>query len=551
MRRSNGISIEDVLKMDCMKKCKLIAGFGGVRNTVSNVNIMADPDILNWVEAGELLLTTAYSFKQDEIEEQKRLVSKSAEMGLAGIGIKLQPYLKNLHPEIIEMANSKNFPIIELHDSMPFSEIMTPIFQEIFNKQASLLKRIEKIHEQLMNVMLEGGGIREVLHVVSENIQNPVLVSMMETDETLVEFEQVSDEMRRLLMENAQRFLKQAKRKGEENRFIESEVSLENKQIRRMIMPLLVKNQVAGYLMAWSVETPLGGFDLSVIESASTTMALEILRQMSVRDVENRYRAEFFEDLISMDEKRKEKALEKAGRFKLNRNDYYIVVVLQLVRLEADLSDNLIHKMNWLTRETELFVRDHFVQTLLVGKTDSLHILFSDSGEENVKEIVDIFGQYMNLKKHDYPVGIDFRIGIGRCYTDLQNAGESYVDAIRAIQHGPLVEEHELAYFERLGIYKILCQPSLQDELLKFYKGTIQPLVEYDEKKSTELVRTLECYYEQSGNLRKTADSLFTHYNTTLYRMESIQRITGMQLSNHKDRLNLEVALKIKKLLHK
>ena len=551
MRRSNGISVEDVMKMDCMKKCKLIAGFGGVRNTVSHVNIMADPDVLNWVEAGELLLTTAYSFKQDEIEVQKRLVSKSAEMGLAGIGIKLQPYLTELHPEIIELANSKNFPIIELHDSIPFSEIMTPIFQEIFNKQASLLKRIEKIHEQLMNVMLEGGGIREVLHVVSENIQNPVLVSMIETDEVLIEFGQVPNEMNQLLEENARQFLKQVKRKGDENRFIESMVTLQKKQIRRMIMPLLVKNQVAGYLMAWAVETPLGGFDLSVIESASTTMALEILRQMSVRDVENRYRAEFFEDLISMDEKRKEKALEKAGRFKLNRSDFYMVVVVQLGRAETDLPESIIQKMSWIIREAELFIRDHYIQALLVGKTDSINILFSGADVETVKELVGLFGRSMSQKKHDYQIEVEFRVGIGRCYAGLQNTGKSYVDAVRAIQHGPLVGEDELVYFEHLGIYKILCQPSLHDELFKFYESTLKPLVDYDEKKSTELVRTLESYYEQGGNLRKTADSLFTHYNTTLYRIESIQRITGMQLDNHKDRLNLEVALKIKKLLNK
>ena len=67
MRRQNGISIEDVMNMECMDKCRLIAGFGGVRNTVSKVNIMADPDVLEWVEAGELLLATAYSFKNDDL----------------------------------------------------------------------------------------------------------------------------------------------------------------------------------------------------------------------------------------------------------------------------------------------------------------------------------------------------------------------------------------------------------------------------------------------------------------------------------------------------
>lgn len=257
----------------------------------------------------------------------KLLVSQSADMGLAGIGIKLHPYLSRLPPEVADLANRLNFPVIELHDSVPFTEIVAPIFHEIFNQQASLLKRIEKIHEQLMNIMLEGGGIREVLQLVSENILNPVLVRIIATDETMVEFGSLSPEMGGLLLDNAQKYLRQTRRKGEGNRFFESVETLQKKQVPRIIMPLLVKKQVTGYVMAWAVETHRGGFDLSVLELASTTMALEVLRQMSVRDVENRYRAEFFEDLISMDEKRQEKALEKSSRFELNRDDAYMVVV--------------------------------------------------------------------------------------------------------------------------------------------------------------------------------------------------------------------------------
>ncbi|MDW7670406.1 MAG: PucR family transcriptional regulator ligand-binding domain-containing protein [Bacillota bacterium] len=550
MQRSNGISIEDVMKMECMQKCRLIAGFGGIRNTVSKVNIMADPDVLKWVEAGELLLTTAYSFKKDEIDGQKDLIRKSAELGLAGIGIKIQPYLKALHPEMIQLANKLNFPIIELHDSIPFSEIIMPIFQELFDKQASLLKRIEKIHERLMNVMLNGGGIREILKVVSDNLHNPVLIKLDTVDDILVEFGRIDEEVGLLLLENCHQFLRQAENRGEQRRFMESVIMMQEKHISRMVMPLLVKNRVAGYLMTWAVETPLGGFDLSVLEAASTTMALEVLKQMSVRDVENRYRTEFFEDLISMDLNRKENALKKAALFKLSQDDYYVTAVLQIERDQTALSDDTLQQMNWMNRETDIFLRDHQIQALAVSKTDSLNIVFFSNRQDILQELIDLYGRHMMEQKRQRQNSPSFRLGIGRCYKSLREVDKSYADAVRAIRHGPLVGEEEMVYFEQLGIYKILCQPSLAEELERFYQTTLQPLVEYDARKSTELLKTLETYYQMGGNLRKTADVLFTHYNTTLYRMDSIQRVTGMDLSNHKDRLNLEVAIKIRKLLN-
>lgn len=551
MIRSNGISIEDVMKMDCMQKCKIIAGFNGVRNTVSKVNIMADPDVLEWVEAGELLLTTAYSFQSDDIDLQKELVRKSAELGLAGMGIKIQPYLDSLHPDLLQLSNKLGFPLIELHDSVPFSEIVAPIFQEIFNKQASLLKRIEKIHEQLMNVMLSGGSIKEILRVVADNVRNPVMVKLDSMDEFMTDFDQINEETSSLLMENARQFFRQVENHGDLNRFAESIVVIDKKRLRRMIMPVLVKNQVTGYMMTWALESPLGGFDLSVLESASTTMALEVLKQISVRDVENRYRAEFFEDLISMDLNRKEKALEKAVLFKLIADNYYTMAVVQIERDQASMSEAVLQKMNWMNRETEVFLRDHQIKALVISKTDSLNVLFSESRQKVLKETVTLYGRHMVDQMPHRKNSSGMRLGIGRCYEGLEHVDKSYMDAMKAIQHGPLVDDGELIYFEQLGIYKILCHPALQEELERFYQTTLLPLVEYDEKKSTELVKTLEAYYHQGGNLRKTADALFTHYNTTLYRMESIQKVTGMDLNNHKDRLNLEVALKVRKLLKK
>ena len=96
-----------------------------------------------------------------------------------------------------------------------------------------------------------------------------------------------------------------------------------------------------------------------------------------------------------------------------------------------------------------------------------------------------------------------------------------------------------------------MCQENLREEIEKFYKMNLEPLVEYDAKKSTELVKTLEAYFEHNGNLKKMSDALFTHYNTILYRLTRIKEITGINFENAKDRLNLEIALKIKMLLDK
>ena len=102
--------------------------------------------------------------------------------------------------------------------------------------------------------------------------------------------------------------------------------------------------------------------------------------------------------------------------------------------------------------------------------------------------------------------------------------------------------------WEYLKFYPKTCY---KEELEDFYNTTLKPLVDYDEKRSTELVKTLEEYFNNNGNLTRISEQLFTHYNTILYRINRICEITGMDLENPNHRLNLEIALKIKKLLEK
>ncbi len=557
MGRQNGITIEDALNMEYMKNCKLIAGFKGIRNTISKVNVMADPDILSWVDEGELLLTTAYSFKKDNIEEQKKLIRECAKKKLAGIGIKIYPYLESLSEEVISLADDLSFPIIDLYYATPLSDIMTPLFNEIFNRQAYLLKKIEKIYEQFMDAMLKGANTNQIVKLISDSVKNPIYVRFEFPEEIITHFDYIDDSVKELLLENADKYFSTNIDMLKEKKLEESNELIGGKYIKRMVFPIVAKDSIYGHIVAWSINTPLGGYDLSVLEIASTTMALEILKALSVKEVENRYKSEFLEDLISLEERRVEKAIERAPFFNINKKDRFVSITLKIKNKEDSLNKVDMtsgQTQQYITKVHDLIERNIIKQlglnSIVVSKTERIQILLSlkkDARigpllEEISKEFEEIIEKFKDL---------DFRIGIGRPYEGLENFSNSYLDSVKAISTGKILSEKIITNYENLGIFKILCQDHIEDELVKFYNTTLKPLVDYDEKKSTELVKTLEAFFENNGNLKKMSDSLFTHYNTVLYRIQRINEITKMDLENPNDRLNLEIALKIKQLLKK
>lgn len=539
-----------------MKDCNVIAGFKGTKNTVSRVNVMADPDILDWVSEGEFLLTTAYSFKKDNIEIQKKLIEESCKKRLAGIGIKIYPYLDSLSDEVINLADFLNFPIIDIHYSIPLSDIMTTVHKELFNKQASLLERIEKAHEQFINVMLTGKGVEEVVPIIHENIKNPVVVNMNFSNERYECFGNLDEVTKNELIENVEDFYNINSIRSKQKIFDESKILINGKYVKRMIMPIVVKDSCYGHIIAWSITTPLGGFDLSIIESASTIIAFSVLQNLSVREVEIRYRSEFFEDLISTDAKRKRNALDRAHFFNLHLRDYYIIEVIDFkfkldekIEEDSQILDYIQDNVSDMVSFAEELIKYYGFNGLIASKMNSIQILLGHNNKRVLKEKLIKFNKSLEKELLTNFENIEFKIGVGREYKGLNSVNKSFGDALKAVRVGRVLIEENIITFNELGIFKILCQDFLNEELEDFYNETLEPLVDYDRKKSTELVKTLETYFKHNGNLKRMSETLYTHYNTVLYRVNRIEEITNMDLNDSNDRLNLEIALKIKELL--
>lgn len=555
MVRKNGISIDDVLKLEVMGESKLVAGFKAIKNTVTSVNMVADPDIFDWVQDGEFLLTTAYSFKKENIESLKGLIRKSNQNHLSGMGIKVYPYLDSLPEEVLKYADELNFPIIDIHYSIPLSDIMMAISKEIFNKQTSLLERMEKVHERLMEIMIEGKSIDDVIELVSKNIRNPVILRLNMSNKTYNKFDKIRDSTKELLIINANDFYYAKDGRSRIKRLHEEKVLINGKYVNRMVMPIVLKDEIYGHLFSWSINSPLAGFDLSILESASTTVALFVLQDLSVKEVEIKHRTEFFEELISLDSNKKEKAIERAHFYNLDRNSYYVVELvdfkLKIVnkKEEEHYFEYVKDYANMVVMNIEEIIEYYKLNCIVSNKLDGIQILLEFKDRENLsRKIKQINDSVISLFNERFK-NMSIRIGVGRTYRGLDRVIRSYSDALKAINTSVVLTDKNVVTFEELGIYKILCQDYMTDELEEFYKTTLKSLVDYDKKKSTELVKTLGAYFEYNGNLTKMSEHLFTHYNTILYRVKRIEEITNMELNNCNDRLNLQIAMKIKRLL--
>jgi DNA-binding PucR family transcriptional regulator len=78
-----------------------------------------------------------------------------------------------------------------------------------------------------------------------------------------------------------------------------------------------------------------------------------------------------------------------------------------------------------------------------------------------------------------------------------------------------------------------------------FVGATLGPLLEYDARRGTELVRTLGAYFACGGTLTRTKDELHLHVNTVVQRLDRIQALLGPDWNEPERALELQLALRL------
>lgn len=272
MIKCRGIALEKVLKMNLMKDCNIISGHDASDNVIACVKIMADPDILNWATEGDFILTTAFFFKNASVDEQRKFIFESARKKLSGIGIKIYPYLEKLPDEIILLADELKLPIVELNNEISFRDITTISF----NQESQKLQKLEKVYNDAMGAILKGVGIKGIIRVLMQTVENPILVRYYFSEEYVYDDKDILEDYDALIDCDNKHF----KTTSSYHRFvkkIEDRIYLNNEYVDRISVPIITRNKFHGYMLMLGTHRKISKFDVLALELVSSVIALEYL----------------------------------------------------------------------------------------------------------------------------------------------------------------------------------------------------------------------------------------------------------------------------------
>ena len=164
--------------------------------------------------------------------------------------------------------------------------------------------------------------------------------------------------------------------------------------------------------------------------------------------------------------------------------------------------------------------------------------LEANSSYDDMVEIADTIVALMNSEAM-----LNVRVSFGTPVQELKDVSKSYKEAKMALDVGKIFyAEKKVAAYSTLGIGRLIYQ--LPVNLCRIFIHEIfgdNVPSELDE----ETLTTINKFFDNNLNVSETSRQLFVHRNTLVYRLEKIQKTTGLDLRNFDDALTFKIALMV------
>ncbi len=516
------LTLYDLLRLAFTGQVTWLSGEAKANCSVGWVSLSIDD-----AHSGDLILLPIEEYNESTLEKAHARQAAA----LLFLGVPVQPIT---HPD-------KDFPIATINEAGDLRSVERMLLTLLVNQRALLMERGVRIHAQLSQLAAQGEGLDGLVEAMANISGHGVLVqdkrlgilAQQPSSGLLGIWGEVIDSLSS--PEHLPEPLRDRKRAALQSSTLYQEIP---GNLARLIIPITVAEVARGYLSLVSLVGELDALDQLVAEQGSLVCAIEMARTKAVRETEKRLKG----DLLT--------ALTQENLSPRDARLWAITMGLDLRMAHTALRFAWDAPSPPSRRRLETLVNGEVARQVLIAIVSQMGtevICFCEipSNESRPAAAIKLGQGVIQQALRENP-DVPARCGIGTPASDLSEWRVSFRQAGQALDMARRLGENKPLFFPDLSVYRLLLQIEHNPELIAFQEEILGPLLAYDG--GLELIRTLEAYFEHNGNLSQTAEGLFIHRNTLIYRMERIAGITNLDLDKPETRLAVQLALHIHRM---
>ncbi len=504
------------------------------------VTIRAQPPAFPDIVGGELALVSMDIVRgYDSRITLAEVVANLADAGVSAVAVR-----DSVSQTAIASALERGIGLLSMPAETNLTVIERAVNKLILNQSAQLTQRALDIQRQLISLSAENRDLSSLLQIIARATAKPVVIH----DDAGVMMAQMYPNVTR---RSGGAGLLQSLPYNEFQRWLEAQAPqtpgiIAHSPIGHTIV-IKVEKRIAGYLSLVDSAATLDEFDRLVLTYGADVCAIELAKNRAIASAVEQTRGDWVQMWLSGSSADDQLLITRAQQAGFDVDSSYVVTVFRATTLSG-----VVLPIEPLVT----LVRDDLARRGINGAVgqhvDAIVILYPLDGSIpaliRTRALVEELRAQLAMRT---PSGV-VSAGISRPVISLSSLREAYRSARNALNiSAELGHRESTTFYGDLKLFQLLLSIKEQNltHLRQFYDESLRPLVDHDDRKQGDLIRTLNGFFEANGNLAKAAIDLDVHRNTLVYRLERITELTGLDLNDADNRLILHLALKIQRVL--
>ncbi|MGW1034094.1 helix-turn-helix domain-containing protein [Streptomyces antibioticus] len=380
---------------------------------------------------------------------------------------------------------------------------------EIIRDRSGVIERASDVHDRLAELVLRGGGVHDVAAAVSE-----VLDGTVEFTETA-----------------APAAVAASRAEGHAVRHRDD-----------WIAAVAAGDELLGALVLHG-HPGLDPVDQRTLERAAMVTSLLLLARRSAVEAEQRVRGELLDDLLDARDRDPRLLRERAARLRADLDATHVVLAARLDGTAADADQEAAARTRLWSAASHLAATRHGLAAARDGGTVLLLPLEPGTTAGDVARRT---ARHLGTAVHE-AVTVGASAPVRGLAADRQAVVAAYDEARRCLDALRLLARPgDGAAAEDFGFLGLLLAG--ERDVTGFVDRTIGRVVAYDERRGTELLRTLDAYFACGMSPVRTKDALHVHVNTVAQRLDRVARLLGDDWNTPDRVLEIQLALRLRLL---
>ncbi|WP_426362583.1 helix-turn-helix domain-containing protein [Streptomyces sp. E-08] len=380
---------------------------------------------------------------------------------------------------------------------------------DIIREHSGVIERASEVHDRLSELVLHGGGVHDVADAVSEVLGGTV------------EFTEAG-------AGSARRAGGHAVREGDD-----------------WVAAVSAGGETLGALVLHG-QPDLDPVDQRTLERAALVTSLLLLARRSAGEAEQRVRGELLDDLIDAPDRDRRLLRERAARLRTDSDAPHVVLAARIDRAAGGAADSDAGRRESADRQRLWSAASHLAATRhgLASARDGGTVLLLPLGPgESAADLARQTAKGLGGTLRE-PVTVGASAPVRALLDRPDQVAVAYGEARRCLDAlGLLHRSGQGAAAEDLGFLGLLLADGR--DIDGFVGRTIGQVVDYDRRRGTDLVRTLDAYFASGMSPARTKDALHVHVNTVAQRLERVGRLLGPDWQSPARALEIQLALRL------